>query len=71
MILTSIVIILYFLIFVFDFLPVKNNMGKKVKFVYFAILSISFCVLFLYTINITVPSPSDYIKALLNMFLKI
>lgn len=70
MLLTSIVIVLYFFVVVFDFLPVKNIIGKKAIFVYFAILSISFCVLFLYTINITIPSPSDYIKALINMILK-
>lgn len=60
--LTTIVILLYVCVVLFDFLPSKKKQKKKESIIYFAILSVSFSVLILYSLGIKVPGPSDSIK---------
>ncbi|MPM09260.1 hypothetical protein SDC9_55576 [bioreactor metagenome] len=60
--LTVIVLLLYTLVIVFDFVPTRKERKIKGNIVYWSILSISFCVLILYSLDIEVPSPSGPIR---------
>ena len=64
--LTAIVILLYFCVVLFDFLPSVKTLSKKGSIVYCTFLSLSFAVLFLYSIDIKVPGPSEAIKSIIQ-----
>lgn len=68
--LTVIVIILYICVVLFDFLPSKKALSKNGSVVYCAILFISFSVLFLYSVGIKVPGPSEALKNAVEVFIK-
>jgi len=62
---STIVIVLYLLIFALDFLPVIKNKDKKITSVYAVLFFASFCVLFLYTLEVEIPSISVFIYKLI------
>lgn len=64
--LLSMVIFLYLCIVVFDFLPAARGGVKKENILYLSLLSVSFCVLVLYSLNISVPSPATPIEAIIK-----
>jgi hypothetical protein len=68
--LIAIVIALYTLIVFFDFLPKRSLRDKKCGILYGVLLSVSFCVLILYCLDIPVPSPSVPIKQVVEMLFK-
>lgn len=59
--LATIVILLYLLVIIFDFLPTQKNWAKKGKWVYCVLLSISFIGLFLYSLDVKIPGSFDII----------
>jgi len=63
---TTIVIILYLLVLVFDFLPVIKNKDNNITAVYSVLYAASFWVLFLYTLGVEFPSISEYIVKLVH-----
>ena len=67
---TSIVIVLYLAVIFFDFIPNVKNGDKKACWVYSVLLTVSFCVLILYTFDIMAPSPSGLIRHLVETFYK-
>jgi protein-S-isoprenylcysteine O-methyltransferase Ste14 len=68
--LTTIVILLYVCVMLFDFLPSRKDRSKKESIVYFGILSVSFCVLLLYSFDIKVPGPSEPIRNVVETLFK-
>jgi len=60
--LTAIVVLLYFFVILFDYAPTRRERTAKAIFVYWSFLSISFCVLILYSLDIKVPGPNEPIK---------
>jgi hypothetical protein len=56
-----IVIVVYFLTVLFDFIPIVKSGKKKEYLVYLTFLAISFTVLILYGLDIKVPGPTDLI----------
>ncbi len=69
--LTFIVVILYVLVILLDFLPVLRAGQKKECWVYSVFLAVSFCVLLLYSLDVKVPSPSVPIKNLVEKIFKL
>jgi hypothetical protein len=61
--LTAIVLFLFLLTTGFDCMTILQHEGKKGKVIYFSIMLISFCVLVLYSLDISVPSPSTAITS--------
>ena len=59
---TSIVITLFAVVFLVDYLPLLKRPGEKGKVVYGALMAVSLCVLLLYTFQIPVPSPAEPIR---------
>lgn len=68
---TVIVVLVYIFVVVFDFLPSKKNRDLKEIVVYCVLASISFCVLILYSLNITIPGSSKPIKNAVEKLLSI
>ncbi len=65
--LTAIILILYAAVAVLDLLPMlKKRQSKKETVVYCVLLSVSLCVLVLYSFDIDVPGPSEPIRALVE-----
>ena len=64
--LTVIVILLYVFVILFDSIPSKKDRTKKGSIVYWTILTISFCVLLLYSLDIRVPGPSEPIRHIIE-----
>ncbi len=60
--LTVLILLLYLLTILLDFLPVRKERQKKENFIYCALLLASFAVLLLYTFDIKIPGPSDAIR---------
>ena len=60
--LTTIVIFFYACVILFDFIPQKKGQSTKESVVYCVLLSVSFCVLMLYSLDIKVPGPSEPIR---------
>jgi len=65
---TFIVIGLYLVIILIDFIPVVKNGEKKITWIYSILLTASFCVLILYTFDIVLPGPSDTIQNIVGIF---
>lgn len=59
---TLIVILMYFFVFLFDFLPLIKNKKKNELWAYSITLIISFSVLLLFTFDVVIPSPSKLIQ---------
>lgn len=60
--LTGIVIIVFIGIILFDFIPNRKSRKKKENVFYGAILAVSFCILALYSLGVTLPSPTKAIE---------
>ncbi len=63
---TVIVILLYFFVVMFDFLPILKERSKKQIIVYGLFLGASFCVLILFSFGIRCPGPSNFITAVVE-----
>lgn len=61
-----IVVGLYALAILFDLLPLRKSLDLKEGAVYWAILLIGFCGLFLHSINVQLPSPTKAIVAIVT-----
>ena len=57
----TIIILVYLIVVIFDFIPIVKTGEKKVYLTYFAFLAISLTVLILYGMDIRVPGPTDFI----------
>jgi hypothetical membrane protein len=67
---TAIVFVLFFLTFFVDFLPNAKKLKLRDSIIYCALLSISFAILMLYSVGITVPGPTEPIKHIVELFIK-
>jgi hypothetical protein len=65
-VLTAIVITVYVITLLLDFLPSLREWALKERFVYLAFLAISFCVLILFSLDIKVPGPTGAIRAVVG-----
>ena len=61
-----IVLLLYACVTFADFIPVVKARGKKDIWVYSVLLSLSFCVLVLYSLDVPMPSMSRLIEDLIR-----
>ncbi len=59
--LTAIVLLVFAVVFMIDFLPLNRIISPKEKWVYGAFMLLSMGVLMMYSMDITVPSPSKLI----------
>ncbi len=66
--LAAIVLIVFAAVIVIEFIPSIKQTPLKEKVIYCVLLSVSFVVLFLYSIGIVVPGPSDAIKNFIGNF---
>lgn len=57
--LLTMVILLYFIVILLDFIPVWRQRQTKQTLVYGALLAVSFTILVLYSLNIPVISPTE------------
>lgn len=69
MVLVGIVVVLYAVIFLTDFIPYFKTTGTKDKIVYGSFMLVSFVVLILYSLGIKVPSPTTPIKDAIDAIL--
>ena len=60
--LLTIVLILYVLVLLLDFLPGYKRQPLRVNVFYGAAMAVSLCVLILYSLNINVPGPTEPIR---------
>ena len=58
----TIILILYFFIIIFNFLPVIKEKQKKEIWIYSAFLFVSFIVLVLNNFSVKLPSPTNMIS---------
>lgn len=63
-----IIILLYFIVIFFDFLPVIKQKNKKQSILYLCILSLSFCMLILVNLNVELPMASKLIANMIKNF---
>lgn len=61
--LTAIILILFALILVLDYLPGFKSRVKRANFVYAFFLAVSLCVLLLYSLDVPIPGPTRAIQA--------
>jgi hypothetical protein len=64
--LTLIVAGLVGLTVVFDFLPGIKKRPKKESVIYCLLLAVGFCVLLLYSLDVKVPGPSEWIRSVVE-----
>lgn len=69
--LTGIVILLFVFVYFFDYKPVFKNGEKNEKIVHVSIMAISFVILILYSIDITLPSPTEPIKNVVSFLFNV
>jgi hypothetical protein len=65
-VITIIVVVLFLTILALDLLPKWKSTGAKDKFIYCALMLISFGVLILYTFDVQIPSPTKPITKLID-----
>jgi len=65
-VITAIVVVLFAVILVKDFMPYWKSTGIKDKIVYCALMLASFSMLILYTFNVLIPSPAEPIRDLVD-----
>lgn len=65
-----IIIIIYFLIIVFDYKGVIQKKSKKVFYIYSTILVVTFVIMVLDSYNVQLPSPSMIIEQVILSFTK-
>ncbi|NLV58431.1 MAG: hypothetical protein GXY67_06635 [Clostridiales bacterium] len=64
--LTAIVLLLFVPATLMEWLTVLKHSEKKVKVIHIAIMLISFVLLILYSLSVTVPSPSEGITQVIE-----
>ncbi len=64
--LTTIVFIVFLLVMVVDYRPMRKSAGKNERIWYLVLVGISFCVLLLYSFRVVVPSPAKGIITILD-----
>ena len=69
--LTVIVLFLFLPVTLYEYIAVLRHAERKVKIIHISILLISFCVLMLYSFNVSVPSPSPVIVSVLESIFKL
>jgi len=62
----TIVLVLYFLIIIFDFLPLLKKDNKKVISFYIGTSLLTLIILVLYSFDIVIPSPVKPIEDIIN-----
>jgi len=70
-VLTAIIIALFAGAIFLDYIPGWQHRRKKDNLVYGMLLALSFGILFLFTVGITVPSPSNAIYNIVKMIIPI
>ncbi len=65
------IILLYILIIFFDYIPIIKKGEKRLNILYSTLLTISFCVLVLSSLNLTKPVISDFIVQTIENFFNI
>lgn len=68
--LTAMVVFLFVPAMIFEWKAGLKSAGAKVKILHFSIMLISFCVLLLYSFDISLPSPSNMIGDLVEAIQK-
>ena len=66
---TAIVVILYACVVVFDLVPLFKKGQKKEGWIYTVCFAVTFCVLILHTLGISVPSPAPLIEKTIRALL--
>lgn len=66
--LSAIIIFVYVVVFLIDFLPNAKNVKVRDNVIYCAFLSVSFAVLLLFSMDIVVPGPTGPIKSIIELF---
>ncbi|MEA5016545.1 MAG: hypothetical protein VB099_18490 [Candidatus Limiplasma sp.] len=61
-----IVLLLYASVLAYDLCTAPNEVSKRTKAVYFSLMLISFVLLVLHSLDVSVPSPSDAITHVLD-----
>lgn len=61
----TVILCFYFFIIIFDFYPIAKKKNKKESWVYLVTLIFTFCILTLYGLDVTVPSPAILIKSII------
>lgn len=67
---TAIVIVVFAVIAVHEMIPIMRTGRKLELLLYVTLLSLSFAVLFLATIGITLPGPTGVIKAIVRYIMQ-
>lgn len=68
--LTAIVILLFLPAMFLEHMTVLKQAEKKEKILYFSIMLVSFCVLILYSLKVSVPSPAGLIISTIDAIFK-
>lgn len=66
-----IIVILFIFVYLFDYKPVLKNGNTKEKILHGSIMAISFCILMLHSMGVSIPSPSDSIEKMIHAVLGI
>ena len=69
--LTVIVLFLFLPVTLYERTKTLKQADKKVKIIHASIMLVSFCVLMLYSLNVSVPSPSAMIKDVVQAIFKL
>lgn len=67
--LTAIVIVVFLIVIIFDFLPASGRWSLKERILYLVLFSVSFAVLLLSSLNVQLPSISNAFIAVLKKIL--
>lgn len=65
----TVIVLFFFIIIAFDFLPSRKIRPPKEIVLYWTILSVAFCVLILYSFIIIIPGPTKAIKYVVEKFI--
>ena len=68
--LTAIVLSLFLPVTLYEWKATLKHADKKVKIIHTSIMLVSFCVLMLYSLDVSVPSPSDMITDVVEAIFK-
>jgi hypothetical protein len=68
--LTAIALFLFLPVTLYEWKATLKHVDKKVKIIHTSIMLVSFCVLMLYSLDVSVPSPSDMITDVVEAIFK-
>lgn len=69
--LTAIVIILFLTAMCVEHMTILKGAEKKVKIIHFSLMLVSFCVLMLYSMNVSFPSLTSFITRTIDAIFKL